>query len=181
MKKYLLFALVLGLMTTSVTCPVFADDEADEAKEEKVLKPGQYPVQVSVSKLRSLGGKASVNADYYIYLQSASWCGPCQAAMPDIAKAYGKMKRSKRVELILVSWDKTEAAAKAFAKKHRGRFPIVMKGNEKLADLEGFRQAGGIPNAIIVDKEGNVIKTGHGSIVKDWEDYCPEIEEEDED
>ncbi|MFI3243557.1 MAG: TlpA disulfide reductase family protein [Akkermansia sp.] len=181
MKKYLLLALALGLMTTSVTCPVFADDEAEDATEEKVLKPGQYPAQKAAAKLRTFGGKVNKKADYYIYLQSASWCGPCQAEMPDIAKAYAKMKRSKRVDLILVSWDENEGAAKGFAKQHRGRFPIVMKDNEKVADLKGFKQANGIPFAIIVDKEGKVVKSGHGSIVKDWEDYCPEIEEEDED
>ena len=30
----------------------------------------------------------------------------------------------------------------------------------------------GIPNATIVDKDGKVITSGHGSIVLEWKDHC---------
>lgn len=171
----LLLSLALGLIGSSVN--VAAAAECDDSTKA-VYKVGQYPAQKAAGVLRTANAKVDKKADYYIYLQSASWCGPCQKEMPEIAAEYVKMKKSKKVELILVSWDRSSADALTFVKSNKAKFPVVMKDDKKVDKLVGFTMAQGIPSAIIVDKYGNVVKSGHGSIVKDWKSYCVEQDAE---
>lgn len=179
MKKIVPMMLAFGLLSSSVSLTCYAQDEpaASDDKKEKALRPGQFPVQKSVAKLRTFNGKPNSKADYYIYLQSASWCGPCQQEMPSIAAEYLKMKKTKRVELILVSADQTKDAATAFVKSHKAKFPVVLGTDKSVEKLVGFTKASGIPSATIVDKEGKVIKSGHGSIVKSWESLIPDLDD----
>ncbi len=110
-------------------------------------------------------------ARYFIYLMSVSWCGPCQAEMPHIAEEYKAMKKDGRVELQLISFDQTEAAAKNFLKNNKAAFPMTMKDAKGVSELPGFTMAQGIPNAIIVNAAGEILKKGHGAIVQEWRRY----------
>lgn len=161
-----LFACTLVLAAVAATPLSFADDEAAETPT----------VRAAVKSVKSFNGKINKKAKYYIYLQSASWCGPCNAEMPELAKMYPKMKRAG-VELILVSADRDEETAKAFLKKYKAGFPGVMPS--EAADFPGYKPASGIPNAIIVDYKGNVLKTGHGSIIKQWKEICKSDKKDD--
>lgn len=124
-------------------------------------------------QVKPFTGRPSKNAKYYVYLQSASWCGPCQQEMPDIVEIYPDMKKAG-VEIILCSWDRNKGAAQGFLKSHKAKFPAVMK--EQAGALPGFQLADGIPFAIIVTEEGKPITSGHGSIVKQWESIISEWE-----
>lgn len=164
MKTFLAGILALGLLGSIHT------SFAEGGDKEVVVKDGYYPVQKSLKQLRTFNGRINTKADYYIYLQSASWCPPCRAEMPLIAEAYEKMKKDGKVELILMSADKDKDSAEAFVKDNKASFPVIMGTDAKLSKVVGYKKASGIPNAIIVDKEGNVIKEGHGAIVKKWEE-----------
>ncbi len=177
MKNIFLFAMAFGLLGCGLNVPVFADEPDEAVAPENPLKAGEFEAQKAVAKVKTFNGRANSKADYYIYLQSASWCGPCQSEMPEIAKAYSKMKRAN-VELILISADKDKAAAKAFVKSHKAKFPVVMPTDKNVDGLVGYSKAGGIPSATIVDKAGKKITSGHGSIVKDWAKYCPKPEKD---
>lgn len=104
------------------------------------------------------------NAQYFIFLKSASWCGPCNAEMPEVVNAYKQMKKSGKVELILLSHDQTEETATQWLKKFDATFPALMKG----ATLPQLPEARGIPNATIMSANGDVIQSGHGSIIRGW-------------
>lgn len=104
------------------------------------------------------------NAKYFIFLQSASWCGPCNMEMPGVVKEYEKMKASGKVELILLSNDKTQEEAQAWFKKFNATFPAVMKG-ATIPDLPPIK---GIPSATIMNANGDVIEHGHGAIIRGW-------------
>ena len=133
-------------------------------------KPGA--VQTAIEDMKFFNGKPSKKAKYYIYLHSSATCAACKSIMPTIVKEYKKMK-SKDVEIILISHDSTEEAAKDYAKSLRAKIPTVMDADEKTRKLPGYTQVSGIPQAIIVDKNGNVIKQGHGNIVLEWKTLCP--------
>lgn len=124
-------------------------------------------IQQQVSQIRTIKGHIDPEAKYYAYLQSASWCGPCQQEMPKIAKQYQAMKAAG-MEVILCSHDVSAQKAIAFMKKHGAEFPAVMA--KEAGSLPGFEQASGIPNAIVVDSDGRVLKKGHGSILENWQD-----------
>lgn len=125
----------------------------------------------ALKKVDFLSGKPSSKARYYAFLHSASWCGPCRAIMPKIVEDYKKLK-GKKVELILVSGDKTKEEAKAYAKEYKVKFPVVMPAN--VAAVPGYKGASSYPSAIVVDRYGKVIKEGHGSILLELDEAIAE-------
>lgn len=130
----------------------------------------------ALKQIKTVSGKANASAICYVYLESASWCGPCRAEMPKIVKEYQKMKK-KGIEIILCSADKTKKDAKGYVKSFKIRFPVIMGSD---ANLPGFSPAGGIPHATFVDAEGNVLASGHGSIiVSKWQEVLSKLEKED--
>ncbi len=196
MKKTILLAATLGLLGSIVNMPAAAfplNKQSTEkpntpttsntpallrsisASKDATPQPAAAQptaVQKAVAKLDTFNASVNTHADYYIYLQSASWCGPCQAEMPEIAKEYRSMKAGGKVELILVSCDQNTAKAKSFVNQHKATFPVVMNTDPSVRQLPGFKMANGIPNATIVDKNGKEIISGHGSLIMDWKSFC---------
>ena len=99
---------------------------------------------------------AEVNpeARYFIYLYSASWCGPCCAEMPKIVKAYPEL-RMLGVEVFLIGQDKTVEDAKKYLKNFKAPFPGLHSSAFKKGKLPGMRGVPGFPWAILVDADGN--------------------------
>lgn len=146
-------------------------EKGGKDKKDADSEKGNNAVAAALKKLKPFNAKPSAKADYYIYLQSASWCGPCNNEMPSVVNAYKDMKKSGRVEIILVSHDKTEGDAKGFLKQYKAKFPAVMVQDSKIDTLPGFTKPNGIPNAIFVDSTGKVIMQGHGSLIQSWKQY----------
>ena len=138
------------------------EEEADAEVEESVV----------AAKLKGntyfTDSKPNLNAKYFIFLESASWCGPCNAEMPEVVKAYEEMKASGKVELILLSADRTAAEAKGFLDKYKATFPGLMPKSG--ASVPARPEARGIPNATIMKADGTVLDSGHGSIIRGWKD-----------
>ncbi|MBR5875678.1 MAG: redoxin domain-containing protein [Akkermansia sp.] len=129
--------------------------------------PGE--VAETLKEMDFVSGKPSKKAKYYIYLHSSSTCSACKTFVPGIVKEYKKMKK-KDVELILVSHDADEAAAKKYVKNERIKFAAIMDADAR--KLPGYTQVSGIPAATIVDKHGTVLKSGHAAIATEWETFC---------
>lgn len=91
--------------------------------------------------------------------------------MPHVVRTYRKIRQSDDVELVLFSSDKTEEAAKAWAKEERMKFPIIKpkKGN----GIPGYAPGGTIPCLGIVDHAGKiVVRDIRPKLLKDWRKYC---------
>ena len=98
------------------------------------------------------------NAKFYLCLFSASWCGPCRAEMPRIAKTYADtLKADPDIELIHFSCDRDDAKAMAWAKEHDVKFPVVKPKGGNPLNLH----ARGIPHLFIVKNDGTVLEEGH--------------------
>ncbi len=156
-------SLTLTLDSPRILAEVEEDDaDTTEADEENV-------VAKAMAGIEWFNAQPSGKAEYYIYLKSASWCGPCRAEMPDIAKAYKAMKRDGRVELVLLSGDRSLPEAKSFLKTNKAKFPATMLNAPGVGALPG---AASLPNyfpgVVVVKADGTVVKSGHGSLVKDW-------------
>ncbi len=143
------------------------DDKPSRKKTTKAAKNAKA-VARALSKVKWASGRPNLKAKYYIYLQSASWCGPCCAEMPGIAAEYKAMKKDGRVELLLIGFDQTEGRAKEWMSSNDATFPMVLKGTRGVNKLPGFTEAQGIPQAIIVNAAGEVIAQDHGAIIKNW-------------
>lgn len=168
------------LLATSLPCLQAAEDELQPAtsSQEKPTKQEMSKVAQAIKKLKTFNGKPNLKADYYIYLCSASWCGPCNKEMPSIVEAYKEMKKEGRVEILLIGYDQTDSDAKRYLKKYKAKFSGAMKGDKKIAQLPGYKPASGIPFCIFVTKDGKQVYAGHGSAIEDWKQYTIEGPEE---
>ena len=149
MKSILLCALALG-----GAC-AFGGGTKETAKP----KPGK---NVVAQKLRKcdflLNRNFKKDAKFYLCLFSASWCPPCRAEMPRIAKTYAEtLKDDPDIELIHFSRDQNDGKAKDWAKEHDVKFPVVKPKGGNPLDLH----ARGIPHLFIVKADGTLVEEGH--------------------
>ncbi len=164
---------LIGFLTVSPL--TFAQEgEAAETTEEKVDKKKQKqpdsPVVKAVKKMKKIKGKLNTKADYYIYLYSASWCGPCCQEMPGIVETHKEMKKDGRVDIILMGKDESPAGVKGFVKQFDMKFYAVMAGDKKAKKVPGFSNPSGIPSCTVVDRYGRVITSGHpAGIIPNWQ------------
>lgn len=183
----------------SVTDGVTVDEEAKASKKKKKGKKNKKDtkskdeaqevaasaVAEALGKLRTLKGKPNLKAEYYIYMCSASWCRYCCECMPVAVDEYKKMKRSKRVEFILINGDKSDKAAKDYLKGYKAKFPYIMFDEVRaaqFANLPGSSAAMGFPAAAIVDRDGKVILRATGAdkvkeLLHDWKKHTAKLEE----
>ncbi len=182
-RTFLYLTLLTGIFAGVMTPAAFADEDSAPKTEKKVKKSKKgkddddtasnlSPVAEALSNIELLSGKPLKGAKYYVYLHSASWCGPCKALMPQIVKDYKKMKK-KKVEVILIGHDKTPEAAKAYLEHYKADFPCILYTDPAVNSLPGYTaNFAGIPHATIVDAEGNQIVDGHGKEVLEWQKIC---------
>ncbi|MES2475401.1 MAG: thioredoxin-like domain-containing protein [Verrucomicrobiota bacterium] len=94
---------------------------------------------------------------YYLFYYSASWCGPCHKFTPSLVDFYNKNKDAS-FELVLVTSDSDEGAMDEYAAEFKMPWPQL-----KLSKVSRFKKdhpypGGGIPNLVLTDLEGNLIK-----------------------
>ena len=97
---------------------------------------------------------------YYLFYYTASWCPPCQKFTPSLVEFYNKNK-SDEFEVILVTSDNNEDAMEGYAQQKKMPWPHL-----ELRDAEKFKKefshpGGGIPNLVLTDLDGNLIKTSY--------------------
>lgn len=72
------------------------------------------------------------DAQHYIYIFTASWCGPCLSIMPRIVEHYAEMKENK-VEIIVIGCDRSEKMVKKYIEHYRvGLTAIYVKSPQAL-------------------------------------------------
>ncbi len=157
--------MVAGL-STGMVLPACADDAAPAQQAGATAS-----VAESLQKTKFVTGTPIADATHYVYLFSASWCGPCRALMPRIVEQYPAMKAGK-VEVILISCDDSEEAAKNYIEHYNAGLPGLFIKEPTVRQLPGIVMPRSIPSTIIVDAQGKVITCGHGSKVLDWQNIC---------
>ncbi len=178
-RTFFYLAMLSGIFAGVMAPAAYADGDATP-KTEKKVKKGQKSseatdlpaVKAAIKEMEFLTkDKPSSKAKYYIYLHSASWCGPCKALMPEIVKEYKKMQK-KKVEIILIGHDKTADKAVEYLEHYKAGFPGVLSTSPDARKLPGLTNPTGIPAATIVDADGKVLYSGHGKGALEWKTIC---------
>jgi len=95
----------------------------------------------------------------------ATWCPPCREEMPELSALYQEYK-NKNVVVLGVALDDL-ASVITYLKSSPVNYPIYISENEGM-DLgaELGNDQGVLPYTVIIDTDGNVIKTFFGRINK---------------
>lgn len=153
---------MLGLCSVVFAATAVAED-AQPAPATPVTA-----VAAAAQNVTMLNGKVNPNAQVYFYVQSASWCGPCRMAMPGVVAAYNEMREDGRAEVILVNYDRTPQAGKAYIGSYKTDMPAVHASDANVDKLPGFTRARGIPFVIVVDAQGKVLGQGAPTRLQQW-------------
>ncbi|BDI32005.1 hypothetical protein CCAX7_40560 [Capsulimonas corticalis] len=97
----------------------------------------------------------------------ATWCGPCQAAMPHLEKIYQQVKTKDVVILAVCVWDKKPDYEKWVTKNigSKYNFPVAFDpaGTTDGASIAGkLYQVSGIPTQFVIDKDGKIAAVSVG-------------------
>ena len=99
---------------------------------------------------------------YYLFYYTASWCGPCQKFKPSLVEFYNKHKSgNNEFEVVLVSSDRSEEAMEEYAKSKEMPWPQLKLSNVEKFKKEFKHPGGGIPNLVLTDLEGKLLKTSY--------------------
>ena len=144
------------------------EDESVVSVQKEKKKPAK--ALSAVAEVLSKGTyltrkKPNLNARYYGFLRSASWCVPCKMFVPKLLKDYGKMKGAK-MELIFLGQE-DEAAVKQYMKDGDFNIPGVMPA--ELGSIPGGQFPNlGMPSLCIVDADGNFVGASGGVNMYEW-------------
>lgn len=102
----------------------------------------------------------------------ATWCEPCEREMPAMERLWERLPRDA-FELVAVSIDDDDAKVVDFVKRYALRFPVVMDRGKQVSVRY---QTTGVPESILVDREGHVVERYVGP--RDWDapEYVARIE-----
>ncbi len=98
-----------------------------------------------------------------VFVYNAGWCGPCNGEMSELSRLYSEFE-GEPVIFASLSGEGWSRGAKPNAQflgewKAKHNIPFVVAG--KFRDFgKAFNSPGSIPFAVVVDKAGNVVKSG---------------------
>lgn len=156
------FSLLLAAAFVAGSSLCFADAHKVVTAQEASVLSGPVTEEMKGKtymledgKLKKKDGK--LNPKYFILYFSASWCGPCCQNAPHSVEAYNKVvKDNPDVEVIMCNQDDTLEAAEKWAVAHNMPWPILLR--QDLTELAKKVAPRGIPNMILVDKDGKFIQ-----------------------
>lgn len=96
------------------------------------------------------------NGKYVLVDFWASWCGPCRAEIPNIAKVYEAHKGDKFDVVSVAVWDKPEDSMAA-AKQLNITWNKIYGGDREISSKYGFS---GIPFIILFGPDGTILNRG---------------------
>jgi nucleoredoxin len=97
---------------------------------------------------------------YYLFYQSASWCGPCKAFTPSLVDFYNA-KKNDQFELVLLTHDTDAGAMKDYAVTDKMPWPMLKMDKVEKFTKEFKHPGGGIPNLVLTDLQGNILKASY--------------------
>ncbi len=103
----------------------------------------------------------------------ATWCEPCEREMPAMERLYQALSREE-FELIAVAIDDKEEDVRAFQKRYRLSFPILLDLDQA---VYSSYQTMGVPESILVDREGRIVERYVGPREWDSAEYKDRIRE----
>lgn len=90
----------------------------------------------------------------------ATWCVPCRAQMPQIARLYRETK-AKGLAVLGVNDDESPQTAIKWSKEYQYDWPSLFEGSARFA-REKYK-VDGIPTVVLIDRRGIIVEYQVGS------------------
>lgn len=145
MRSLFFFAALLGVFACSPSVPPGTADSA-----LALSGPSLDGKTISLSDYK---GKV-ILVDFW-----ATWCGPCQAEIPELIKLQSELG-PKGFTVLGVSMDDEPESVPKFAKKAGFNYPIILNGGENAP--KGW-VVPGLPTAYLIGKDGTAVLRLFGS------------------
>jgi thiol-disulfide isomerase/thioredoxin len=124
----------------------------------------------ALSELRMTDSEASSTIELSSHLGRvvlinfwATWCEPCEREMPAMERLYQALA-GEQFELIAVAIDDNEDDVRAFQNRYQLTFPIVLDPTQV---VYGEYQTMGVPESLLVDREGRIVERYVGP--REWD------------
>ena len=105
---------------------------------------------------------ATKPSKYYLFYYTASWCGPCHKFTPSLVEFYNKNKPgNSEFELVLITSDSDEEDMAGYATEFKMPWPQLKLSRTEKFKKEFKHPGRGIPNLVLTDTEGKLIKTSY--------------------
>ena len=151
----------------SLLC-TFMPNSADAQERKEDLNASELFESVAPLIVNNKGepveGKAVMDKPYLLFYWSAHWCGPCRKFTPKLVEFYNTHGGGDKFEIILVSSDRNEEAMKEYMSKEKMPWHAIDYSRKKDAGLKKFCGRG-IPNIMLIDREGNQLARGRDSVI----------------
>ena len=122
--------------------------KADEARWEKPTK------DLPAFQLADLSGKTwsskTINGKTVLINLWATWCGPCNAELPQLQKLYEQTKNRSDLQIVTFNMDEDPGLVEPFMKDKGYTFPVVPAYSYVVSLLDGYA----IPQNWIVNPQG---------------------------
>ena len=165
---------VLLLTRSNEAAPAAAVEDLDSQAVE-ADQPGEKSVEAKPAApklgnaapgftLTNLAGESVSLADYEgqpILLNFwATWCGPCEAEMPEINQAYLDFQDEGLV-VLAINLQEHPDTVQSFVDYYELDFPILLDRQEEVSRQY---QARALPTSYFVDRSGNIVHTYYGQM-----------------
>ena len=114
--------------------------------------------------------------DLHILCFWAVWCTPCQAELNAMMPMWDKMKsRGLNVYAVSIDGPDSQARVAPYVQQSGWEFPVLLDRETEI--LSKFHPKGDVPFYVILDAEGEVVKTHQGYVKGDMEALEKYLEE----
>ncbi|HUR53407.1 MAG TPA: thioredoxin-like domain-containing protein [Gemmataceae bacterium] len=155
-----------GTASTGKADPAPAPKSSVAVKEAPNIPPPSGPVKVAPCKFDAVE-KTIADAKGKVVLIDcwATWCPPCVSSFPKLVEKHQKYG-SKGLAVVSVSLDRSSDAGKvlAFLQKQNATFTnlhLTVDAAAQKGLTDKFAYEGGIPHAVLFDKSGKRVWSGH--------------------
>jgi cytochrome c biogenesis protein CcmG, thiol:disulfide interchange protein DsbE len=96
----------------------------------------------------------------------ATWCGPCQAEIPELVNTYAEYK-DRGVVILGVSIDDTAETLRAYAAQKQMQYPVLLMQDD--VD-QAYGPIFGVPVTFFIGRDGTISKKHFGPVTKEQVD-----------